>query len=407
MTSPKPTPVSNKQLINLSIAENRVSRSQLVSKMNGLYASLVFREDMVYYQPTSGTEACKQSFLNLFKRTMSSRYEYRSNSLTLSSGCNASLEVLVSTIADAGDTIIVNTPGYATFDFDLGSRIGNRIARCDPVYDSACDYSDASVYYPTVARLEEEYDAQRAVTGKPPAALLITNPSNPLGINLPSSLIKDMIEWCERKGMHYISDEIYAGSCYNESSEDNEGSTRFASVFDVYADTTLPEHVSVVYSLSKDLSLSGLRAGCVYTENVEINESMQKVNDLCQISSHTQQLIEGMLGDDAWLEEFLEGNNARIRERYDRLVEVLEEVGIHFVRPDAGLFVWIDLRKFMGDGGEGRLYFDLMEQHGLCFTPGSSQGEGLDGFFRVVFTACDDGEFEEVLARLRGLINNE
>ena len=54
--------------------------------------------------------------------------------------------------------------------------------------------------------LEEAYNNATC----PVKAMLMTNPSNPLAQCYPQSCIEDCIRFCQKKNIHYISDEVYA-----------------------------------------------------------------------------------------------------------------------------------------------------------------------------------------------------
>ena len=129
---------------------------------------------------------------------------------------------------------------------------------------------------------------------------------------------------------------------------------------------------------------------------------------------------------------FLPENNRRIRDRCDRLEQTLNKVGVPFLAAEAGLFLWMDLREFLtplspdddnveddGDStsspsvtADGRetvesmerrereLYLYLLNDFGLLFTPGLSMKNELPGFFRCVFTAASDDEFDLALVRV-------
>lgn len=51
---------------------------------------------------------------------------------------------------------------------------------------------------------------------------------------------------------------------------------------------SLGERCHIVWALSKDFALSGLRVGALYTENEAIRTPIQKLNDLAQVGSTTQ-----------------------------------------------------------------------------------------------------------------------
>jgi aspartate/methionine/tyrosine aminotransferase len=289
----------------------------------------------------------------------------------------------------------------------------------------------ADAYYPTSVALEAAYH-QACTNGHPPRVLLLSHPQNPLGICYPADVVLDCIGWCRYREVHLISDEIYAGSVYREtdtSNQQNDGVASFTSSLalcsgqqstaatnQVSADVTgfdLGPFVHLVYAFSKDFGLSGLRVGVCYTENKEILLPLQKLNDLCQISSQTQVLVEAMLTkrDEQgvyWTDLFLKENQKRLRQRGDALEAVFTEFQIPFLKASAGLFLWIDLSEFLPATGtneerERKLYLELLE-HGLLLTPGLSMRHPLPGFFRCVFTAANDEEFRLSLSRIRHFI---
>ena len=151
---------------------------------------------------------------------------------------------------------------------------------------------------------------------------------------------------------------------------------------------------------------------------------MQKLNDLCQISSQTQQTVEQMLSAECdsglWsADEFLPENNDRIRQRSDRVHLCMDECGIPCLFGDSGLFLWMDLTEFLPpsdendllkeseeskDSRERVLYLELLQEFGLLFTPGRSMKNELPGFFRFVFTAASDEEFDLGLERLKNYV---
>lgn len=66
--------------------------------------------------------------------------------------------------------------------------------------------------------------------------------------------------------------------------------------------------VHVVYGLSKDLAIAGLRAGVVYTENSAIINTIKQISRWSLMSTDTQFALAEMLGDAPWVERFLDHN---------------------------------------------------------------------------------------------------
>jgi Aspartate/tyrosine/aromatic aminotransferase len=382
--------------------------------------------------------------------------------IVMGAGCNAVLENLCFCLTEPGDAVLLPTPYYAAFEFDLVARAGLNIvpvntrkfhSKSDELANSDRSHAvcEADCYYPNRASLDAAYEAALENQSQP-KILLLSHPNNPLGICYPPWVILECIQWAREKKVHLVSDEIYAGSVY-QSIHPETGKETFQSALALAAAATrttaasdsnqdgpesrhakglgLGPFVHFVYALSKDFALSGLRVGVAYSENKEIRVPMQKLNDLCQISSQTQVTVQEMLtspppisGHDkesggTWSTDyFLPENHKRMRERSLRLQKVLEECQIPFLKADSGLFLWMDLSEFLPELPEGEssglseskesmdarertLYLELMKDFGLLFTPGRSMRNELPGFFRCVFTAASEAEFALALERIQ------
>lgn len=428
----------------------------------------VFQRDMIYYQPTQGVPSLRRAMANYLQSLLlssneqsslsSSSRQFNPDNIILGAGCNAVLENLCMCLANPGDAALIPTPYYASFEFDLSARAGCHIVPVNTfnyhpdgrIVPSSCnDPIAAEFYYPNRSSLDAAYHRALLETGRPPRILLLSHPNNPLGICYPPRVVQECIDWCREREVHLISDEIYAGSVYRKERTigEEKGQPTFVSAMALGSSTSdashnglgLGSYIHLVYALSKDFALSGLRVGVTYTENEEILLPLQKLNDMCQISSQTQLLVERMMcanaiimdgggssGNDVLSQKFLDvymkANNDHIRARCDKLHTFLNDVGIPSIPADSGLFVWMDLREFLpplGDGlseanesieskesRERQLYLKLMKQYGLLFTPGMSMRSERAGFFRFVFTAASVEEFDLGLVRLRKAVED-
>eukprot|EP00579_Thalassiosira_antarctica_P005674 CAMPEP_0201880580 /NCGR_PEP_ID=MMETSP0902-20130614/11118_1 /ASSEMBLY_ACC=CAM_ASM_000551 /TAXON_ID=420261 /ORGANISM="Thalassiosira antarctica, Strain CCMP982" /LENGTH=623 /DNA_ID=CAMNT_0048408607 /DNA_START=333 /DNA_END=2204 /DNA_ORIENTATION=- len=421
----------------------------------------VFERDMIYYQPTQGVPGLRDAMVDYLQNLLvspthpSTSSKFNPENIVLGAGCNAVLENLCMVLANPGDAVLIPTPYYAAFEFDLVARAG-----CHIVSVNTLDHHETKVpsckvpippefYYPNRSSLELAYTRAVEETGRAPRVLLLSHPNNPLGICYPPHVVQECIDWCREKEVHLISDEIYAGSVFRKERTGGEekGQPTFVSAMALGSSDTstaqepaaglgLGPYIHLVYALSKDFALSGLRVGVAYTENEEILMPLQKLNDLCQISSQTQLLVERMMcanavlatedGDSEsdksqkFVDVYLKANQDNVRERCDALHSCLEDEGIPYLPADSGLFVWMDFREFLPplpsgmteateslesmEQRERQLYMSLMKKYGLLFTPGMSMRNERAGFFRCVFTAASGEEFELGLVRLRKFV---
>ena len=354
--------------LNLSVAENQMLCDLLSPRLAQAGAS--FLDELIYYQPTPGRADMREAVARYMSGSLyAGRYAPDPENLIIGAGCNAVLENLFFTIAEPGSGVLVPAPYYAAFDFDLSSRAGVTVV---PVVPEGlpglpgADLLDPAAYYPTAAALDIAY-AEAEANGTPPAALLVSSPNNPLGVVYPPEVVAEMIRWCEAKGIHYVSDEIYGGASAWAGEPEALAAPSSAPVVmkELLGKDGLGDTVHVVYALSKDFALSGLRVGVLYTENAAALASLQKLNDLCQTSSHTQAVITEVLNDDGWLSDFETQARGRLTARHAWLVSTLDKVGIEHMTSEAGLFTWMDLRPWLpAEGGEAALSRWLM--NGPC-----------------------------------------
>eukprot|EP00592_Proboscia_alata_P015188 CAMPEP_0194394682 /NCGR_PEP_ID=MMETSP0174-20130528/123989_1 /TAXON_ID=216777 /ORGANISM="Proboscia alata, Strain PI-D3" /LENGTH=534 /DNA_ID=CAMNT_0039190505 /DNA_START=104 /DNA_END=1709 /DNA_ORIENTATION=+ len=441
--------------LQLSVAENQMLEDLLVPALS-IPPKDGFTSDLIYYQQTQGRPQIRSvmsQFLHrtlklptppnpdgltlapnpkrhvpIFAPTLKLPTPPNPDGLTLGAGCNAVLENLCFCLADAGDGVLIPTPYYAAFEFDLGSRAGLNIIPVEPPATTKFSPDDAGWYYPTSEALETAYQNNPNVK-----ILLLSHPNNPLGVCYPKHVLEDILDWAESREVHIVSDEIYGGSVYGEKGEAFTSFLTVASGRHAHGGDNMGigPYVHLVYALSKDFCLSGLRVGVSYSENEEIALPLSKVNDLCQISSQTQLLVEDILSrpsagglsnadadaDEAtrfWYDEFLNESRQRLSDRSGRLQDCLSRLGVPFLKPDSGMFLWMDLSHYLPSADDGsndkverRLYLELVKKYGLLLTPGSSMKMSKEGFFRFVYTAASDDEFDLALQRIETFVTEK
>eukprot|EP00529_Nitzschia_sp_RCC80_P019185 CAMPEP_0113453714 /NCGR_PEP_ID=MMETSP0014_2-20120614/7495_1 /TAXON_ID=2857 /ORGANISM="Nitzschia sp." /LENGTH=512 /DNA_ID=CAMNT_0000345107 /DNA_START=91 /DNA_END=1629 /DNA_ORIENTATION=- /assembly_acc=CAM_ASM_000159 len=432
--------------LQLSVAENQMLEDLLVPSLTKFYTTdNEFPADAIYYQPTHGRESLRQVFASYLEGLLELKedgHRIDPDGLVIGAGCNAVLENLCLSLAEPGQGVMIPLPYYAAFEFDLGSRAGLKTVPVPTMKYQGFDPSSSSsssdtttqeiperAYYPN----RDSLDAARQASidqGIEPRILLLSHPQNPLGVCYPPEVVSEVIDWCRTNKIHLVSDEIYAGSVYRPDEANFVSALKLAASGgngdgDGDEFSGLGPYVHFVYALSKDYALSGLRVGALYSENEEIRLPLQKLNDLCCVSSQTQLLVERMMterstgknSNTSWTSEFLLENHRRLRQRGDAWHRCLDELKIPYLRATAGLFCWMDFSEFLPsinetpgetiDEQERALYLELLQEFGLLFTPGRSMKNERPGFFRCVFTAASDEEFQLGMERLRKYVQTK
>ena len=283
------------------------------------------------------------------------------------------------------------------FDRDLKWRTGAEIV---PI---KCTSSNN--YKITKSALEEAYNTAKK-QGLKVKGVLVTNPSNPLGITLSKDEITLLLTFISSNKIHLISDEIYAGTVFNGSG--------FLSVMEVLTDKKwannkdLIERVHIVSSLSKDLGLPGFRVGAIYSNDPLVVSAATKMSSFGLISAQTQYLLAKLLSDTKFMESYITQNQRRLKARHSMIVSGLKQAGINCLDSNSGLFCWVDLRHLLKSPTfeeEMELWKEIVYNVKLNVSPGSSCHCAEPGWFRVCFANMSDETMDLALLRVKDFID--
>lgn len=373
-------------LISLSIAENRLSLPLVAHALEQLPNPplSVFSPDPSVAHPIPELTA---QLSKLFS-THISRFPTQPEGFSIYSGATTVLDVLAFALCEADDGVIATGPGYSGITRDVYT-----MAAVHPII-AHCNDED-----PTIS-IEALETALKSTTRRVPLVIVLS-PDNPTGRLLSPQKIYQLVEWAARKEMHIVFDEAYALSVHDPNAT-------FSSVIDVL-EGKLPPHVHVVWTMSKDFCISGLRVGVLYTENEKLSKCGAVLSSASPVSLVTQWSVAQLVSQDKWLRSYLKENPLRLRRAYEQVVTFLNEHDIQFCEAQAGFFVWIDLRKWIRAptlDGELQLWKDL-NAAGVVLTPGSQCYGELFGFFRMCFAAVDEETLSLAFTRIARVLETK
>jgi aspartate/methionine/tyrosine aminotransferase len=201
-------------------------------------------------------------------------------------------------------------------------------------------------FLPDIAELKE-------MVSKKTKLIILNNPNNPSGSLMDREMLEEIIVIAREAGAYILSDETYRGL--------TQADVESPSIADLY------EKGISVSSMSKVWSLAGLRLGWIATKDKEALEQCILHRDHNTISCG---LIDEELAAIALAnkEKVLARNQKIIRDNLKILDEwVAKEPHISYVKPQAGT---VTLLYYDFDRSSRELCLDLINNHGLLFTPG-------------------------------------
>jgi aspartate/methionine/tyrosine aminotransferase len=205
--------------------------------------------------------------------------------------------------------------------------------------------------------------------------------------------------------MHTILDEVYALSVYGEEEEAGGADASWAAERAREAGEAsepggfrsavgwmdrLGNDVHVLWGMSKDFSVSGFRVGFCYSENDALNAALDNISYFHSVSNDTQLALAQLLEDHAFVHSYVLEMRSQLRASRDAILPFLERMRVPHVLPTAGLFLWLDLSRFLpphldAREAEARLQQLLFDRARVVLTPGLACHAARPGFFRCCF----------------------
>lgn len=154
--------------------------------------------------------------------------------VAITSGCNQAFVAAVSTLASAGDEVILPTPWYFNHKMWLDMQ-GIR-----------------SVPLPSGKGLLPDPDQAAALITEKTRAIVLVTPNNPGGVEYPATLVRAFFELARKHGVALILDETY-----------RDFHSQTGAPHDLFTDPDWQDTLIQLYSFSKAYRLTGHRVGAM------------------------------------------------------------------------------------------------------------------------------------------------
>lgn len=210
----------------------------------------------------------------------------------------------------------------------------------------------------------------------PSARVLILNtPWNPVGTVLSRGELAVVTEFCERRNLALITDEIYEAIVY-------EGHTHLSPL--AIASEALRQRSVLINSLSKTYAMTGWRVGYC-AGPAPLIQAMYMI--LAQSSRGPAMFVQDAAAEAlAGPQDCVTGMRKEYTLRREQVLERLSGIpGVHMLAPEGGFFAMADVRGLHLSSNEIRRR--LMKDHGVVVVHGAAYGAGGEGTLRVSFAS--------------------
>jgi len=241
----------------------------------------------IKYTPVGGLPSLKNAIVRYTEENYNKGVDLEN--IIVSTGAKQSLYNILFSIIDPQDEVILLAPFWVSYP-EMVKMVRGTIVAVTP--------EDGS-FHPRMV------DVERAVTNKT-KAIIVNSPSNPSGIVFSDEFIHEIVEFCEKKGIYLILDDIY-----HKLVEDG---VKPAIAYDYTNKDLEDSKLIVVNGVSKLYGMTGFRIGWAVGPR-KLVATMTKIQS--QITSNpstvSQAAAEGaLLGDQRVVEDLrLEIQNQR------------------------------------------------------------------------------------------------
>ena len=266
-----------------------------------------------------------------------------------------------------GDVAIIPDPGYQAY---LGGTV---LAGGEP--------------YLVPLRAEHDFmiplDTIPAEVVKRAKLLFLNYPNNPTAASASEAYYRQAIDFCREHGIVLVHDHAYSEIAFDGYRPPSI--LEFAGARDVAIE---------FHSFSKTYNMTGWRLAWA-VGNAEIISTLSRVKSFVDTGAFLGVQAAGVAALQSWA-SWVPGNVAVFQARRDRAVEAFGAAGFQVTVPRATMYLWIPVPTSEPSREFARRCLD---QEGVMVLPGSSLGDGGEGFLRIALTVPEH-RLEEAANRL-------
>jgi aspartate/methionine/tyrosine aminotransferase len=306
------------------------------------------------YTPTQGIPALRERLEERARRE-TGQLERR---LCVTSGSSGALALVLMSILDPGDEVIVFEPAFVMYR-PLVEFLGGRVVAID-----------------TSPSFRIDIDRVAAALSPRCRAILLNTPANPTGHVAEADVVRDLARLAESRGVTLVSDELYRSYCYDAP---------------FHSPAVHSDRVVVIDGFSKSHAMTGWRVGWVH--------GPREIVDACTMLQQYTFVCAPQVGQWAALAALdcpMDLPLAECRRKRDKLMAGLAG-RYSFVKPGGAFYLYPE-----APGGSGRAFAErAVAAEKLLVVPGSVFG-AADTHFRIAYTV-DERTLDRGIAALTRL----
>ncbi len=322
--------------------------------MDALLAAVnLMNSGEVRYAPADGTPEMKKAII----RYTEEYYHRKVNveNVIASSGAKQAIMVALQAILNPQEEVIFPAPYWVSYP-DMARLCGALPVAALP---------EDGTFYPRLKDIEQR-------VGSYTRAVIINSPNNPSGAYYSEEFIADIVDFCERKNIYLIMDDIYHRLLF-------DGKKTY-SAYDYTKKSVEESKLLIINGVSKQYAMTGFRIGWA-VGNKKLIEAMANIQGH-QTSGPSVVMQKAAVGALNGIQSSVENLRVTLENNRNVLVEQLRSFdGVKVTVPDGTFYLFADFSAYEKDSQKLSRY--LIDKVMVLTVPGKEFG--LDGHLRISY----------------------
>lgn len=307
----------------------------------------------IRYTPADGIPALKKAIIRYTEENYNRKVE--PENVIASGGAKQSIMVALQAILNPQEEVIYPSPYWVSYP--------EMIKLCQGVPVPVLP--EDGTFYPRLQDIEQRVSSYTK-------AVIINSPNNPSGAMYSEDFISDIVEFCERRDIYLIMDDIYHRLIFDNRSPLN--------CYDYAKDLSENSKLILVNGVSKLYAMTGFRIGWAVA-NKKLIEVMTNIQGH-QTSGPSVLLQKAAVGALNGIQSCVNNLKSTLENNRNIMIDYLNSFeGVHVDKPDGTFYCFADFSNYSKDST--KLSNFLIDKVQVLTVPGIEFG--VEGYLRLSY----------------------
>lgn len=305
----------------------------------------------IRYTPADGLPEMKQAIIRYTEEFYDRKVE--PENVIASGGAKQAIMVCLQAIVNPQEEVIFPAPYWVSYPEMV------KLCGAKPV----AIYPEDGTFYPRLQDIEQAVNSYTR-------AVIINSPNNPTGAMYSEQFIAEIVEFCEKRGLYLIMDDIYHRLLFDGK--------RHLNCYKYAKDFSDNSKLIVINGVSKAYAMTGFRIGWAVA-NKKLIEVMKNIQ-AHQTSGPSVVLQKAAVGAIYGLQSQVESLRMTLENNRNVMMEQLDAFdGVNVTKPDGTFYCFADFNHY--DKDSTKLAETLLEKVWVATVPGKDFG--MEGYLRL------------------------